>query len=209
VKILIVEDDSVTRHVMEAQLLRWGHTVVSVADGDRALVAMREADSPRLAILDWMLPGMDGLELCRRIRVLPDQPYVYIVMLTSKSREEDIVAAFQAGADDFLSKPAHPGELRGRVEAGIRLIDLQVKLTARVGELERALEHIRTLQSLLPICCYCKRIRQDQGYWAQLEVYLAEQADVHFSHGICPDCYQKHIKPELVAAREASKLKAS
>ncbi len=207
-KILIVEDDSVTRHVMEAQLSRWGHSVVAVGDGDHGLAAMQEGDGPRLAILDWMLPGMDGLELCRRIRVLPGQPYVYIVMLTSKSREEDIVAAFQAGADDFLSKPAHPGELRGRVEAGIRLIDLQVKLTERVRELERAMAHIRTLQSLLPICCYCRRIRQDKGYWEQLEVYLAEEADVQFSHSICPDCYEKHIKPELVAAREASKLKA-
>ena len=208
-KILLVEDDSVTRHVMQAQLRRWGHEVVAVADGPAGLAAMEEADSPRLAILDWMLPGMDGLELCRRIRGLPEKPYVYIVMLTSKNREEEIVAAFQAGADDFLSKPAHPGEMRARVEAGIRLVGLQMTLSERVEELERALAHIKTLQELLPICCYCKRIRQDKDYWEQLDVYLAKQGEVQFSHGVCPECYEKHVVPGLEAARAASKLNAS
>jgi phosphoserine phosphatase RsbU/P len=208
-KILIVEDDSIARQVIQAQLRRWGHQAISAEDGEAGLGEMQKPDAPRLAILDWMLPGMEGPELCRRIRALPEKPYAYIVMLTSKRREEEIVAAFEAGADDFLSKPAHPGELRARVEAGIRLIALQVALTERVTELERAAAQIRTLQGLLPICCYCKRIRRDKDYWEQVEVYLSRQTDLQFSHGICPECYTLRIKPELQAARESFKLRGS
>ena len=194
---------------MQAQLGRWGHEVIAAPKGSIGLAEMQAPDSPRLAILDWMLPGMDGPELCRRIRALPEKPYVYIVMLTSKTREEEIVGAFEAGADDFHSKPAHPGELRARVEAGIRLLDLQITLTGRVQELESALAHVKTLQGLLPICCYCKRIRQDKDYWEQLEVYLSKQADLQFDQGICPECYARHIKPELQAARESFNLRHS
>ena len=208
-KILVVEDDSVTRQVMQAQLVRWGHEVVTASDGAAGLEQMQKADSPRLAILDWMLPGMEGPEVCRRIRAIPDKPYAYVLMLTSKSREEEVVEAFHAGADDFLTKPAHPGELRARVDAGIRLIGLQATLGSRVEDLERALAQIKALQGLLPICCYCKRIRQDQDYWEQLEVYLSRLADVKFSHGICPECYAQHIKPELEAARQGSKFQRS
>ncbi len=204
-KILIAEDDPVSRHVIGRQLTKWGHEVIATMDGREGLAAMQRPAAPRLAILDWMMPGLDGLELCRRIRERTGKPYVYIVMLTAKKREEDIVAAFEAGADDFLSKPAQPGELRGRIQAGARVIQLQVDLTQRVRELENAVAQVRTLQGLLPMCSYCKRVRNDKDYWEQVEVYISQRTDLQFSHGFCPDCYQKHVKPQLEGARAASK----
>ncbi len=204
-KILIAEDDPVSRRLIQRHVTKWGHQAITASDGRDGLMAMQVPDSPRLAILDWLMPGIDGVELCRRIRGLPGKPYVYIVMLTAKNREDDIVTAFEAGADDFLSKPAQPGELRGRVQAGVRIIELHVALTEHVRELENAFAHIKTLQGLLPICSYCKRVRNDRDYWEQVEVYISRRTDLQFSHGFCPDCYERHVKPELQAVRSASK----
>ena len=206
-KVLIAEDDAVSRHVIGRQLTKWGHEVIAAMDGQEGLTVMEQPDAPRLAILDWMMPSLDGLELCRRIRGLAGKPYVYIVMLTAKNREEDIVAAFEAGADDFLSKPAQPGELHGRVQAGVRIIELQVALAERVRDLENAAAHVKALQGLLPICSYCKRVRNDKDYWEQVEVYISQRTDLQFSHGFCPDCYQQHVKPQLEEVRAASKRK--
>lgn len=206
-KVLIAEDDPVSRQVIVMQLAKWGHEAVVATDGREGLAAMEQPEPARLAILDWMMPNLDGLELCRRIRKLEGVPYVYIVMLTAKNREQDIVAAFAAGADDFVSKPAHPEELRARIQAGARIVELQGALTARVRDLENALAQVRALQGLLPICSYCKRVRNDKDYWEQVEVYISQRTDLQFSHGFCPDCYREHVKPQLEEVRAASKPK--
>ena len=191
-KVLIAKDDAVSSHMARMQLEKLGHEAITVTNGLAGLSIMQAPDSPRLVILDWVMPGLEGIELCRRIRSVAGKPYVYIVMMTGKNRTEDIVAAFEAGADDFLSKPVEPEELRARVQGADRNLELQAALTERALELENALAQKKLLQGLLPICSYCKRIRDDKNYWQNVESYLTEHSDLQFYSGSCPSCAQEH-----------------
>lgn len=197
VKILIAEDDAVSRRVLEATLGRWGHEVWVVSDGAEALGVASSPTAPHLMILDWMMPEMDGVEVCRRIRALGQIPQPYLMLLTAKSGKEDLLQGFDAGADDYLTKPFDRDELRARVNVGIRVLGLQSALADRVAELEAALARVKQLQGLLPICSYCKRIRDDKNYWDQVENYITLHSEARFSHGICPDCYRRIVAPEL------------
>jgi two-component system cell cycle response regulator len=127
-RILIAEDDPVSRRVLEAKLAKWGYDVVVTCDGNEAWRALQADDSPGLAILDWMMPGMDGVELCRRVRNGPKDVYTYIILLTALQKDEDIVAGMEAGADDYITKPFKANELRVRLRAGRRIIELQNEL---------------------------------------------------------------------------------
>ena len=122
-------------------------------------------------------------------------------MLTAKGRKEDIVEGLTAGADDYIIKPFDRSELKARINAGERILRLQAELGARVKELELALANVKLLQGLLPICCYCKRIRNDQNYWQQVDTYIADHSEAQFTHGICPECRDKIVKPELERLR--------
>jgi DNA-binding response OmpR family regulator len=197
VRILIAEDDPVSRRVLEATLQKWGYQLTVTADGDEAWAALCADDPPHLVILDWMMPGMDGPEICSRLRQREDGGLFYIVLLTARSQPEDIVAGLEAGADDYVTKPFNREELRARVQTGQRIIRLQEKLGDRVRELERALRQVKTLHGLLPICAYCKRIREGEDYWQQVESYIQHHSDASFSHGVCPDCYERIVKPQL------------
>jgi CheY-like chemotaxis protein len=198
-KLLIAEDDPVSRRVLEASLRKWGYDLVVACDGDQAWQALTEPGPPDLAILDWMMPGMDGVEVCRRLRGLPARRPVYVILLTAKGGREDIVEGLQAGADDYITKPFDRDELRARVQVGIRVVDLQRSLADRVCELEDALSRVKQLQGLLPICSYCKKIRDDRNYWTQVESYVTERSEAQFSHSICPPCYDAYVRPELEA----------
>jgi len=197
VKILIAEDDMVSRRLLEATLIKWGYEVVVTCDGAEAWAALQCADAPPLAILDWMMPGMDGIELCRTVRqaLMPTPPY--LILLTAKGHREDIVTGLRSGANDYVTKPFDREELRARVQVGIRIVELQQSLADRVKALENALARVKQLQGLLPICSYCKKIRDDQNYWQQVENYISEHSEAQFSHSICPDCYERRVKPEL------------
>ncbi len=132
-KILIAEDNRVSRRLLEGMLKSWGHTPVLTGDGLEALAVLRGDDPPQIAVLDWMMPGIDGIELTR---VLRDQPAaasipVYIIMLTAKAGQEDAAEALKAGADDFLTKPFQTDELRARLVVGSRIVDLQTKLVTQ------------------------------------------------------------------------------
>jgi two-component system cell cycle response regulator len=127
-KVLIADDDVTSRLVLAGVLAKCGHDVVMTVDGDQAWEAMRRPDAPRLAILDWMMPGLAGVDVCRRVRTLESDQPPYIIILTSKGEKADIVAGLEAGADDYLAKPFDPGELRARVDVGRRVIELQAKL---------------------------------------------------------------------------------
>lgn len=196
-KILIAEDDLVSRRVLEATLVKWGYDVVTCSDGAEAWQALQLKDAPKLAILDWMMPGMDGIEVCRKVREEENPEPTYIIILTAKDRGGDIVTGLQAGADDYVTKPFDREELRARVQVGVRIVGLQKSLADRVRELEDALKQVKQLQGFLPICSYCKKIRDDQNYWQQIESYITEHSEALFSHSICPDCYEKFVKPEL------------
>jgi diguanylate cyclase (GGDEF)-like protein len=130
VKILIADDDDVSRRVLQATLTKWGYDVVIATNGMEAWQLLRETNAPQLAILDWIMPGMDGVEVCREIRKREEEPYVYMLLLTAKSRKRDIIAGLRAGADDYLAKPFDPQELKARLRAGRRVLDLQAELVA-------------------------------------------------------------------------------
>jgi sigma-B regulation protein RsbU (phosphoserine phosphatase) len=208
-RILVAEDDSVSRRVLAATLAKFGYEVVVAADGAEAWHALQSADAPNLAILDWMMPEIDGIELCRRVRATPTATPPYLILLTAKSGKVDVVAGLEAGANDYLTKPFDRAELRARVQVGVQVLELQGNLFERVRELETALSQVKQLQGLLPICSYCNKIRDEQNYWQRVESYLSEHAEVVFSHGICPDCYTKVVQPQLDERSESNKETAS
>lgn len=192
-RILIAEDDPTSASLLEAVLRKFGYEVVAVSDGTRALELLLAPDAPRLAILDWMMPGLDGPEVCRRLReAAPSQPH-YLLVLTTRGSKTDTVTAIEAGADDFLTKPYDLGELRARVQAGLRILRMQDALEQRVAELQRAVDRIRQLEGLLPICSYCKQIRDENGAWTRVDHYLEARTQAHFTHSICPSCLHERF----------------
>jgi len=141
VKILIADDSIVSRHLLEATLRKWGYDVMVACDGAEALALLQREDAPALIILDWMMPGMTGVEVCRRIRERDREPYTYILLLTSKSQKEDLIEGMEAGADDYITKPFDQNELQVRLRAGTRLVDLQTQLLKAREELREQAMH--------------------------------------------------------------------
>jgi CheY-like chemotaxis protein len=197
VRILIADDDPVSRCVLEGMLARDGYTVTAVSNGEAAWTALQRDNAPMLAVLDWMMPGLYGVEVCRRVRALERANSIYLLLLTSRDSKDDVVEGLASGADDYLTKPFDRAELQARLRVGCRVLALQQTLTDRVRELEVALTKVSQLQGLLPICCYCKKIRDDQDYWQQLETYITRHSAARFSHGICPECFETIVKPKL------------
>jgi phosphoserine phosphatase RsbU/P len=189
VRVVIAEDDRVTGEILARTLQRWDYESTLVRDGTEAWERLRAAAEPTLAILDWMMPGMDGPDVCRRVRAELPLANMYLLLVTARESRGDVVAGLDAGADDYIIKPFDPEELRARVAVGARVLGLQQKLAERVTELQAALSNVKQLRGLLPICSYCKRIRGDDQYWQQVEGYIAQHSDAQFSHGICPTCY--------------------
>jgi sigma-B regulation protein RsbU (phosphoserine phosphatase) len=196
-RVLIAEDDAVSRRILETLLRKWGYEVTTTLDGDAAWEVLQEPNAPSLAILDIMMPGIDGLELCRRLRRSASSVPPYIILLTANQGVREIVKGIEAGADDYLTKPYDRDELRVRVQVGARIIELQKNLAERVQQLEAALNHVKQLQGILPICSYCKKIRNDLNYWQNVESYVSDHSQAEFSHGICPSCYETTVKPQL------------
>jgi phosphoserine phosphatase RsbU/P len=184
VKILAVEDDAVARAVLRQALRRLGHEVIEAADGDSAWELLQKNETVRVVVSDWMMPHADGLDLCRRVRGRPKAEYIYFILLTSRdATEENQTTAADAGVDDFLTKPLDLTELWTRLRVAERIL--------------RYTRQVRQLEELLPICSYCKKIRDDQNYWQQIEGYISERTGSDFSHSVCPDCYQRVLVPEL------------
>jgi sigma-B regulation protein RsbU (phosphoserine phosphatase) len=186
---LIADDDRGATAMLASVLKRTGLEPVIVHDGQAAWdLLQHDPAPPPLAILDWMMPGLNGLEVCRRIRADERLSHEYILLLTAREGRSDLVSGLEAGADDYVVKPFDFGELRARINVGVRVATLQESLAARVKELQDSLSQVQQLSGLLPICSYCKRIRNDQNYWEQVDNYVAEHSGVRFSHGICPSC---------------------
>jgi len=205
-QILIAEDDPVTGEILARTLQRWHYNTMLVVDGAQAWDRLRTATDPTLAILDWMMPQMDGPDVCRRVRQELPLANMYLLLVTAREGRGDMVAGLDAGADDYIIKPFDPDELRARVAVGVRVLSLQQKLGERVAELQAALSNVKKLHGLLPICSYCKRIRGDDQYWQQVEGYIADHSDAQFSHGICPSCYET-VSAELDELSKARKQK--
>jgi DNA-binding response OmpR family regulator len=190
-KVLLAEDDVVSRRLMEAHLDKWGFKVIGARDGAEAWVHLQQHPDIEMAVLDWMMPEVDGIDLVHRIRNDLGSRYMYVIVCTARAGVEDLVTALDSGADDYLTKPFRQEELRARLRVGVRTVALEGALRRRIAELDTALRHVRTLQGLLPICMHCKRIRNEEDVWERLESYLEEHADVEFSHGLCDECLQK------------------
>ncbi len=187
-RILIADDDAISRKALERTLRNWGHDLVSFADGHAAWAALQSDDAPRLAILDWVMPGLEGPELCSRARALGRPVPTYLILLTSKDTTGDVVAGLESGADDYVTKPFERAELQSRIRVGERVIGLQQIMADRVRELEDSLARVKRLHGLLPVCAWCKRVRSDGDYWQSVEEYVCELADLKVTHGICPAC---------------------
>ncbi len=203
-RILIAEDDPTSRTLLDRLLTKWGYDVVAVPDGREAWEVLQRLDAPRMAILDWMMPHWDGVEVCRLLRESGEEIPRYLILLTAREGKENVIAGLEAGADDYVEKPFHRGELRARVQVGVRVVQLQTALAERVAELEEAWARIERLEGIVPICMYCHKIRDEEGRWQRLERYIDEHSDAQLSHGICPDCMSEHY-PEYASEREERK----
>jgi DNA-binding response OmpR family regulator len=201
VKILVAEDDRVSRLLLETHLKKWGHEPVTTPDGAAAWDALQREDAPTLAILDWMMPGLDGVEVCRRARARTELRPLYMILLTARAEREDAIDGL--GADDYVAKPFDAAELRARVSVGVRVVELQAELAARIVDLEEALARVDQLHGILPICSYCKKVRNDSDSWQQVEAYVSAHSAVRFSHGVCPECVKTVLQPELDELRQA------
>ena len=191
-RILLAEDEPLSRHLVTRLLEGWGYQVAVASDGDEALTALACVNGPRLAILDWMMPGMDGTDVCKQLRTEASTEYTYVILLTAKKQKEDVVAGLDAGADDYITKPFDEEELHSRVRAGERIIQLKGALANKLVELQDALDHVHQLQGLLPICMHCKKIRDDSNTWHRLETYIEDKSDALFSHALCDECLAEH-----------------
>lgn len=195
-KILIAEDDFTSRLMLKEIFEQWGYKVILTEDGEKAWEILKKPGAPRIAVLDWVMPGMDGVEVCKRVKAMEGEDPIYIILLTGRSSKGDIVRGFEAGADDYMTKPFDENELRARIRVAIRMIDIQSILTEKVKKLKDALDEIKTLKGFIPICASCKQIRDDKGYWNRLEAYIQKHSEAVFTHSICPDCIEK-LYPDL------------
>ncbi len=178
-KILIAEDDPVSLTILKAALESDGHEVVTATDGSEAWERF-EFYPVRVVVSDWMMPGIDGLEFCRRLRARVTTEYTYFILLTANNPgRENLRAAMAAGCDDFLSKPLDREAIYMRLRVAARILDFTTQ--------------IRALKELIPICMYCKKVRDDSDYWHQVETYIHTCTGSNFSHGICPDCLNKQL----------------
>lgn len=189
-KILTVEDDPITQLVFESALKSLGHEVIATPDGTSAWYQLADR-SIRIVLSDWQLPGMSGLELCRMIRERGGDYVSFILVTQLPPSEENVDAAIAAGVDEFLAKPMKLSELKLRLHAAARTLNLT--------------EQVQQLESFIPICAHCKNVRDDKNYWQQIETYINTRLGTRFSHGICPACYEKIIRPQLQALEDVPK----
>lgn len=196
--VLVADDLDVNRKLLRSLLTVDGYDVIEASNGVDALRILQAATGPMVGLIDWEMPQMEGIEVCRQTRALPSPPPLYLILLTVRDSKQDIVAGLQGGANDYITKPFDKTELLARVGIGKQMVQLQQALTERVAELKEALLNVKQLGGLLPICSYCKKIRDDQNYWQQVEAYVGKHSDAKFSHSICPQCYEDIIKPQMV-----------
>ncbi len=178
-------------------LEKWGYQVTAVSNGDEAWSVIKEETSPSIAVLDWMMPGIDGVEICSRLKAIDRKIPVYIILLTGRDSKKDISTGLESGASDYMTKPFDNNELKARLRVAERMIALQDKLNSKIDQLRDAIEHVTTLQGILPICMHCHKIRTDDQAWERLESYIELHSDARFSHGLCPECMNKHYSKDL------------
>jgi CheY-like chemotaxis protein len=187
-KILIAEDDPVSVKILQLTLEHYGHEVVATSNGTDAWKAF-DREPVRVIVSDWMMPGLDGLELCEQVRQRPKTDYTYFILLTAiNTGRDNLRKAMSAGIDDFLTKPLDREAILMRLRVAERILDFT--------------KQIRALKELIPICMYCKRVRDDADFWQQVESYIHTHTGSNFSHGVCPDCFETKMS-DFTTARPA------
>jgi phosphoserine phosphatase RsbU/P len=181
-RILVVEDDFDARDLLQVMLGLDGHQVVTAVNGEEGWTKFQD-DQFSVVISDWLMPETDGLELCQRIRASETTRYCYVILLTALQGKSNYLEAMRAGADDFVPKPYDADELRARLLVAERIVGLQ--------------HRVKRLEGILPTCMYCKKIRDERDQWVHIEQYITQRTEASFSHGVCPVCYENHVKPEL------------
>lgn len=183
-EILIAEDDLISRNLLKTTLKQFGHSVKVFKNGADAWAEF-DANPCRVVVSDWLMPEMDGLDFCRKVRQRPSTKYTYFILLTANVQQgnETYIEAMGAGIDDFMAKPLDRD-----------LIWMRLKVAERIL---RYTTQISNLESMLPICSYCKKVRDDNNYWEQVETYINNRTGTVFSHSVCPKCYENKVKPEL------------
>jgi sigma-B regulation protein RsbU (phosphoserine phosphatase) len=208
VSILIVDDSRDEQQLLLTRLRTAGYGSLMVADSAEAAFEILDRDQggPRtgevaLILMDIMLPGLGGLDACCRIKATERLHDIPIIVITVKTEEQDLVAAFAAGAIDYIRKPVKTAELVARVSSALALREersmrkaREQELLLRTQELERALREVKVLRGLIPICAKCKRVRTETGDWQQLEGYIQDHSEAEFSHGVCQVC-MKEVYP--------------
>jgi PleD family two-component response regulator len=188
--ILIVDDTAANLRLISDVLVEHGYRVRSAPNGKLALRGA-QAVPPDLILLDIRLPGLSGYEVCEQLKADPRTRDIPVIFISALDQTEDKVKAFAFGGVDYVTKPLQLEEVLARVETHLKLRELQKQLAERVRELEEAMAQIKTLRGLLPICANCKKVRDDQGYWQDVELYIRNHSDVDVSHSICPDCFRR------------------
>lgn len=189
VKILIAEDEFTTRMLVQVSLESWGYRVESVANGDEAWSVLKQADAPHIAILDWEMPEVDGLEVCRRVKERGVDNPPYIILLTARDKKKDIVEGFEAGADDYMTKPFNDNELRARVRVAERLVRTQTSLLESANELKDVLNHLDMSQETIAVCQSCCRIlSNNDDDWLPIEEIVKHHGELRLNHTFCPEC---------------------
>ena len=196
--VLVADDLDVNRKLLRTLLVAEGYNVVEANNGVDAFNMIQGATVPVVGLIDWEMPEMEGIEVCQQARKLEFSPPIYLILLTVRDSKQDIVAGLSGGANDYITKPFDKTELLARVSIGKQMVQLQQNLNERVAELRDALASVKQLGGLLPICSYCKKIRDDHNYWQQVESYVGEHSHAKFSHSICPECYEEIVKPQMV-----------
>ena len=206
IKVLVVEDDPFFQRVLMKRLLAEGYQVFAAADGREGMKAIVSFE-PDLVLSDWMMPEVDGLELCQSVKTGLRDAAPYFILLTAKGEISNKLLALDTGADDYLVKPCDQGELMARVRAGLRIVLLTQELRGAVEELNVANAELQNTRAevdrlsheMLPICSFCRRVRDADNHWHSLEEYVAQRTQADFTHGICPTCRIEHypaISPE-------------
>ena len=191
-KILIAEDEFTTRMLVQVSLENWGYRVESVVDGNQAWDILQRREAPHIAILDWEMPELDGVEVCRMVKEMERENPPYIILLTARDSKKDIVEGFDAGADDYMTKPFDDNELRARVRVAERLVRTQTSLSETVRELKEVLNQLEMIQGGMTVCKSCYKIfNHDDDSWYSLEETVTLQNDSRFIHTVCPDCSGK------------------
>ena len=181
-EILVIDDNEDVNLLLRIQLEEMGYKVATASNGVEAWEKFNQGNFS-IVVSDWLMPQVDGLELCRKIRTASTPSYCYVILLTVMSGKSNYLDAISAGVDDFISKPYDPDELRARLLVAERIVRLQ--------------KHIRRLEGVLSTCMYCKKIRDQNKAWVDIEEYISQRSEASFSHDVCPDCYAEHVKPEL------------